>query len=95
MFLILILYSSQIPYVQFPSRLLADKMGPFMYPKYYARADLFLYFHFKGSSFFVESLSFGFCLVNFERDACLAVDHSLVYSYPKMFLLFSCLILTA
>ena len=29
----------------------------------------------------------GFCLVNFERDAYLAVDHSLAYSKPKKFLL--------
>ena len=29
----------------------------------------------------------GFCLVNFESDADLAVDHSLAYSKAKMFLL--------
>ena len=28
-------------------------------------------------------MSFGFCLVNFECDACVTVDHSLVDSHPK------------
>ena len=45
--------------------------------------------------FFVEILTFGFCLVTFECDAYLPVDHSLVYSYHKMFLLFFSLIFTA
>ena len=35
----------------------------------------------------VEILSFSFCLVNSECGTYLVVDHSLVYSYPKMFLL--------
>ena len=48
----------------------------------------------QGFWFFVEILSFGYSLVNFECDAHLAVDHSLLYSYPKMFLFFS-LILNA
>ena len=42
----------------------------------------------------MESLAFGFYLVNFDRGAYLAVDHSLVYSYPKMSLLFISLNLT-
>ena len=71
--------------VQFPSCLLADNtcihMGPFMCLKY-ARADFFLYFHLY-VLVFVESLCFSFSLVNFESDVYLAVDHSLVYSYPK------------
>ena len=37
---------------------------------------------------FVEILSFGFYLVNYVFVSYLAFDHSLVYSYPKMFLLF-------
>ena len=45
--------------------------------------------------FFVESLSFGFSLVSFEHDTYLAVDHSLDYGYPIVFLLFINLILTA
>ena len=44
---------------------------------------------------FVEILTFGFCLVTFECDAYLPVDHSLVYSYHKMYLLFFSLIFTA
>ena len=44
---------------------------------------------------FVEILTFGFCLVTFECDAYLPVDHSLVYSYHKMFLLLFSLIFTA
>ena len=56
---------------------------------------MFFYFQFKTSSFFIEILSFGFCLVNFECNAYLIVDHSLVYSYPKTFLLLLSLILTA
>ena len=55
----------------------------------------FSYFLSKISSFFVEILSFSFPQTNFECDAYLVVDHSLVYSYPKMFLLFLYLILTA
>ena len=38
--------------------------------------------------FFVEILSFGFCIVNSECDAYLAVYNSLFYSCPKIFLLF-------
>ena len=77
--------------MQFPSRLLAGKtcihMVPFMFSNYYARADLFLYFQIKGSNFFVESFSFGFCLVNFERGAYLAVDGlSLVYNHLSRFI---------
>ena len=56
------------------------------------RVDLFLYFQVKSFSFFVEILCFGFCLVSSDCDAYLAVDHSLVYSYAKMFLLFFSLI---
>ena len=52
------------------------------------RADLFLYFQIKCSSFFVKILSFEFCLVNLEYDAYLPVDHRLVYSRPKLLLLF-------
>ena len=48
-------------------------------------ADLFLSFQIDFSSFFVEILSFGFCLVNSECGAYLAVDHNLVYSYSTMF----------
>ena len=33
-------------------------------------------------------MSFGFYLVNLDCSAYLAVDHGLVYSYSKMFLLF-------
>ena len=36
----------------------------------------------------LEILSFSFCLVNSDCDVHLPVDHSLVYSYPKLFLLF-------
>ena len=43
--------------------------------------------------FFVEMLSVGFCLVNSECDACMPVDHSSVYSHPKMCVFFSRLIL--
>ena len=43
---------------------------------------------------FGKILSFGFLHVNCERDAYLAVDYSLVYSYPKMFLIFFSLILS-
>ena len=50
-----------------------------MFPEYYART---------------ENLSFGFYLVNFERGTYLAVDHSLVYSYSRMSLLFISLMLT-
>ena len=42
---------------------------------------------------FVEILSFGFCLVIPEFGAYIAVDHSLVHSYPKIFLLYLSLIL--
>ena len=44
---------------------------------------------------FGKILSFGFCLVNFECDAYLAVDHSSVHSYPETFLLSISLISTA
>ena len=44
--------------------------------------------------FFLEKLSFGFCLVNYDYGAHLAVDHSSVYSYRKMFLLFFSLTLS-
>ena len=43
--------------------------------------------------FFVEMLSFSFCLVNKECDAYIPVDHTSVYSHSKMSLLFSSLIL--
>ena len=43
--------------------------------------------------FFVEILPFVFCLVNSECGAYLAVDHSLLYSYPKIYILFFRLIL--
>ena len=43
--------------------------------------------------FFVEIRSFCFCLVNFDCGAYLAVDRSLAYTFLKMFLLFSRLIL--
>ena len=39
--------------------------------------------------FFIEILSFGFCLVNSECDAYLPVDYSLVYGHSKIFLIFS------
>ena len=42
---------------------------------------------------FWRILSFGFCLSNSECNAYLPVDHSLVYSHPKIFLLFFSLIL--
>ena len=42
---------------------------------------------------FVQVLSFGVCLVNSECSAYLGVDQNLVYSYPKMILIFFCLIL--
>ena len=42
----------------------------------------------------VEILSFGFCLVNSVSDAYLPVDHSLVYSHPKMLPLFFNIILS-
>ena len=45
------------------------------------------------SSVLVEVLSFGFYLVNSECVVYLAVAHSLVYSYPKMCVLFFSLIL--
>ena len=35
--------------------------------------------------FFVEILSCGFCLVNFECDAYLAVEEGLGYGHPKRF----------
>ena len=38
-------------------------------------------------------MCFGFYLANSECGACLAVDYSLVYSYPKLCLLFFSLIL--
>ena len=38
--------------------------------------------------FFAKTLSFSFFLVTSECDVYLPVDHSLVYSYPKMLLLF-------
>ena len=41
---------------------------------------------------FAEILSFSFFLVNSECDVYLPVDNSLVYSYPKIFLVFSSLI---
>ena len=37
---------------------------------------------------FCRILYFGFCLSNSVCDTYLAVDHSSVYSYPKMFILF-------
>ena len=46
------------------------------------------------SVFFVEILSFDFCVVNSECDANLLVYHSLVYSNPKMSALFFSLILS-
>ena len=58
------------------------------------RAILFLYFQIKFSSSSVETLPFGFCLFNSECDASLANHHSLIGSYPKMFLLFLSLILS-
>ena len=51
--------------------------------------DLYLYFHIKCSSCFIEILSFGFCLVSSECDAYLPVDYSLVYGHSKMFLILS------
>ena len=49
--------------------------------------DLFLYFQIKCSILFYIYffLSSGFCLVNSEFGEYLALDHSLVYSYPKRF----------
>ena len=41
------------------------------------------------ASFFLEILSFGFCLVNSEGRAYLVVDHRLVYSYVNCFCYFS------
>ena len=63
---------------------------------YVGRADLFFFFVFRSKFLvFLQKFSYGFCPVHFECDAILAVDHSFVYSYPKMFLLYSSLILTA
>ena len=45
-----------------------------------------MYFHLY-FLFSVIKFVFWFSLVNFKRDTYLAVDHSLVYSYPKIFLL--------
>ena len=39
--------------------------------------------------FFIEILSFGFCLVSSECDAYPPVDYSLVYGHSKMFLILS------
>ena len=38
--------------------------------------------------FFVKVLSFVFCLVNYDCDTCLPVNHSLVYRHPKILKLF-------
>ena len=66
-------------------------MSPIIYSRYYAggKADLFFLFSNQIFQIFVEILSFGFCLVNFECDAYLAFYHSLFYSCPKMFCYFS------
>ena len=45
--------------------------------------------------FHVEIMCFSFCLVNSECDAYLPVDHSLIYSHSKMFLLIFSLIFCA
>ena len=42
--------------------------------------------------FFVEVISFSFCLVKSLCVSYLTVNHSLVYSYPKIFALFRSLI---
>ena len=67
-------------------------MGPFMFPTFISsmQVDGFLV-----EKFLVEMRPVAFPLVNFECDAYLAVNHSLFYSYPKMFLPFFSLIVTA
>ena len=54
----------------------------------------FLNFQIKCSSYFVEIVFPFYFPVNSECGAYLAVDHSLVYSYPKTFLLYLSLILS-
>ena len=52
--------------------------------------DLYLYvFLYQVFYFVLEILSFGFCLVNYESDAYLPDNYSLVYGNPKMFLILS------
>ena len=58
-----------------------------MFPVTGARVDLFLCS--QVFQFYVEMLSFGFCLVNSECDAYIPVDHSSVYSHSKMCVFFS------
>ena len=62
--------------MQFPSLVLGAKtciqMGPFMFPKCYARAN-FCIFNSRVLGF-CRKLSFGFYLVNFECGIFLAVD---------------------
>ena len=59
------------------------------------QVGLICFYIFKSNVLVFCRQTFGFCIVNSECDAHLAVDNSLVYSYPKMFLLFFSLILTA
>ena len=81
--------------VQFPSRLFAGNTciyGSIHVPTFISsmQVDGFLV-----EKFLVEMRPVAFPLVNFECDAYLAVNHSLFYSYPKMFLPFFSLIVTA
>ena len=52
--------------------------------------DLYFYvFSYPVFCFFIEILSFDFCLVNSKCDAYLPVDYILVYGHSKMFLILS------
>ena len=66
-------------------------MGPFRFPISTRQVEQICFCIFKSSVLVFCRNSLCFCLANFDCDAYLAVDHSLVYnSYPKIFpLLFS------